>query len=49
VHVDGDPRDTAWRLAALADGIDSMLYLELLGRDRARRLLLEGIRRELEV
>jgi AcrR family transcriptional regulator len=49
VHVEGDPRDTAWRLAALADGIDSMLYLELLGRDRARTLLLEGIRRELEV
>jgi AcrR family transcriptional regulator len=43
----GDPRDTAWRLAALADGIDSMLYLELLGRERARTLLLDGIRREL--
>ncbi len=45
--LEGEPKDTAWRLAALADGIDSMLYLELLGRDRARRLLLEGIRREL--
>ena len=44
---EGDPRDTAWRLAALADGIDSMLYLELLGRERARTLLLDGIRREL--
>jgi len=46
-RAEGDPRDTAWRLAALADGIDSMLYLELLGRERARTLLLEGIRREL--
>jgi AcrR family transcriptional regulator len=42
-----DPKEAAWRLAALADGIDSMLYLELLGRERARRLLGEGIRREL--
>ena len=42
-----DPRETAWRLAALADGIDSMLYLELLGRERARTLLCEGVRREL--
>jgi len=42
-----DPRETAWRLAALADGIDSMLYLELLGRARARTLLCEGVRREL--
>jgi len=42
-----DPRETAWRLAALADGIDSMLYLELLGRARARTLLREGVRREL--
>jgi AcrR family transcriptional regulator len=41
------PVETAWRLAALADGIDSMLYLELLERDRARSLLREGIRREL--
>lgn len=48
-HLEGEPRDTAWRLAALADGIDSMLYLELLGRERARALLLEGIRRELKV
>jgi AcrR family transcriptional regulator len=46
-QLEGDPRDTAWRLAALADGIDSMLYLELLGRERARTLLLDGIRREL--
>jgi AcrR family transcriptional regulator len=44
-----DPRETAWRLAALADGIDSMLYLELLGRRRAHSLLREGIRRELRL
>jgi AcrR family transcriptional regulator len=42
-----EPRDAAWRLAALGDGIDSMLYLELVGRERARSLLREGIRREL--
>jgi AcrR family transcriptional regulator len=47
VRLEGDPKDTAWRLAALGDGIDSMLYLELLGRDRARALLRDGIRREL--
>lgn len=42
-----EPRAAAWRLAALGDGIDSMLYLELLRRDKARSLLREGIRREL--
>jgi AcrR family transcriptional regulator len=42
-----EPRQTAWRLAALGDGIDSMLYLELLKRERARSLLRGGIRREL--
>ena len=42
-----EPRPAAWRLAALADGIDSMLYLELLGREKARSLLRAGIRREL--
>jgi AcrR family transcriptional regulator len=42
-----DARDAAWRLAALGDGIDSMLYLEVIGRERARSLLREAIRREL--
>jgi AcrR family transcriptional regulator len=42
-----EPRPTAWRLAALGDGIDSMLYLELLGGKKARSLLRAGIRREL--
>jgi len=41
------PGPTAWRLAALGDGIDSMLYLELLDRQKARSLLRDGIRREL--
>jgi AcrR family transcriptional regulator len=47
--IDGavEPRQTAWRLAALGDGIDSMLYLELLERGKARSLLRGGIRREL--
>ena len=39
--------DAAWRLAAVGDGLDSMLYLGLLGRDAARDLMLAGIRREL--
>ncbi|HEY7016958.1 MAG TPA: TetR family transcriptional regulator [Gaiellaceae bacterium] len=43
----GDPGDTAWRLAALGDGIDSMLYLELLDRKKARELLRFGVQREL--
>ncbi|HEY6836689.1 MAG TPA: TetR/AcrR family transcriptional regulator [Gaiellaceae bacterium] len=43
----GDPRHTAWRLAALGDGIDSMLYLELLDRKEARTLLQAGVQREL--
>ena len=42
-----EPRQSAWRLAALGDGIDSMLYLQLLSREKARSLIREGIRREL--
>jgi AcrR family transcriptional regulator len=38
--------EAAWRLAAVGDGLDSMLYLGLLGRDEARELMLGGIRRE---
>jgi AcrR family transcriptional regulator len=37
----------AWRLAAVGDGLDSMLYLELLDRGRARHLMLESIGAEL--
>jgi AcrR family transcriptional regulator len=52
-HRDGsipsmvDPIQAAWRLAAVGDGLDSMLYLGLLGREKARTLMLGGIRREL--
>jgi len=47
--IDGrvDPVETAWRLAALGDGIDSVLYLELLARKQAQALLRNGIRLEL--
>jgi AcrR family transcriptional regulator len=34
-----DARETGWRLAAIADGVDSMLYLGLLDRERARELV----------
>jgi AcrR family transcriptional regulator len=43
-----DPAAVGARLAATADGIDSMLYLGLLDRDGARDLLLAGLRRELQ-
>lgn len=42
-----DPEGAGWRLAAAADGIDSILYLALLDRDDARLLLASCIRREL--
>ncbi len=37
-----------WRLAAAADGLDSILYLGLLDRDEARVLLASCVIRELE-
>jgi AcrR family transcriptional regulator len=42
-----DPARAAWRLAAVGDGLDSMLYLGLLERDAARALIAGSIRREL--
>jgi AcrR family transcriptional regulator len=42
-----DPRAAGARLAAAADGVDSMLYLGLLDRREARELLLGCLRREL--
>lgn len=42
-----EPRDAAWRLGAIADGVDSMHYLGLVDRARARELLSGGIHREL--
>lgn len=42
-----DPRVGSWRLAAVADGLDSMLYLGLVDRERARQLLVSCVEREL--
>lgn len=42
-----EARGAAWRLCAIADGVDSMLYLGLLDRDGARALLVGGVAREL--
>ena len=39
--------DAGWRLAAAGDGLDSLLYLGLVDRDRARELMLSSIRLEL--
>ncbi len=41
------PEDAGRRLAAAADGFDSQIYLDLVDRDGARRLLLGAIEREL--
>ena len=43
-----DPVGAGWRLAAAADGVESILYLELLARDDARALLASCVARELE-
>jgi AcrR family transcriptional regulator len=43
-----DPASAGWRLAAAADGVDSILYLGLLDREDARMLLASCITRELE-
>ena len=40
-------QSTGWRLAAAADGFDSLLYLDLVDRDEAVRLMRETIAREL--
>jgi AcrR family transcriptional regulator len=37
-----------WRLAAVADGLDSLLYLGLVDREQARELMHSAITRELE-
>ena len=42
-----DPEAAGWRLAAVADGVDSILYLGVLDRDEARGLLASSIAREL--
>jgi AcrR family transcriptional regulator len=43
-----DAREAGWRLAATADGLDSILYLGLLDRAAAAHLLASAVRRELE-
>lgn len=47
VPVPVDPEGAGWRLAAAADGLDSILYLGLLDREGARKLLDSCLRREL--
>jgi AcrR family transcriptional regulator len=47
ISADVDARQAAWRLAAVGDGIDSMLYLGLLRPAKARTLMRESVRREL--
>jgi AcrR family transcriptional regulator len=42
-----DAKDAGWRLAAVADGLDSLIYVGLLERPAARELMLGSLRREL--
>jgi AcrR family transcriptional regulator len=42
-----DARGAGWRLAAVVDGLDSMLYLGLVDRSRARKLVRQSLEREL--
>jgi AcrR family transcriptional regulator len=42
-----DARAAGWRLGAVADGLDSMLYLDLVDKRLARRLARESLQREL--
>jgi AcrR family transcriptional regulator len=42
-----DARAVGWRLGAVADGLDSMLYLDLVDRRLARRLARQSLEREL--
>jgi hypothetical protein len=42
-----DARAAAWRLAAVVDGLDSMLYLHLVDRAHARRLVRQSIEKEI--
>ncbi|RDI75859.1 Transcriptional regulator [Gaiella occulta] len=47
VPADVDATQAGWRLAAVADGLDSLLYLGLVDRDGARALMHGSIEREL--
>jgi AcrR family transcriptional regulator len=47
IAVTVDAADAGWRLAATGDGLESLLYLGLIDRERARELMLGSIQREL--
>jgi hypothetical protein len=47
VPVSVDAEQAGWRLAAAADGLDSLLYLGLVDGERARALMRGSIQREL--
>jgi AcrR family transcriptional regulator len=47
VSRDVDPETAGWHLAAVADGLDSLLYLGLVDREQARALMERSITREL--
>jgi AcrR family transcriptional regulator len=49
VAPDVDPVAAGWRLAAVADGLDSLLYLGLVERAGARDLMRGSLARELTV
>jgi AcrR family transcriptional regulator len=42
-----DPASVAWRLGALADGVESLLYLEVVDPDGAAGMVLDAVAREL--
>ncbi len=42
-----DPQEAGWRLAATADGLESILYLGLLDHEQARALLAASVEKEL--
>jgi AcrR family transcriptional regulator len=43
IRADVDPADSGWRLVATADGVESMLYAELVDVDGARTLIRRAI------
>jgi AcrR family transcriptional regulator len=49
IAADVDATSAGWRLAAAADGFDSLLYLDLLDRGDAVQLMRETIARELNL
>lgn len=43
IRADVDPADSGWRLVATADGVESMLYADLVDADGARTLIRRAI------